>query len=188
MPVRVGIVVENTSRDEVAVFPRVAVEYLTASGEAAPEGWSGNGQPTGVAAIYPGQRAGLAAYFSIDATVIKTVRVRATGAVWLARSDAATWASPVSATDVKLVHTGSPKASLVTFTAHSGYTDPVMVHPYAIYRDASGRILGSSDVDRIGALALAPGTSAGSIAVTDWLPPGLDPTRIEVYLHATGLT
>jgi len=67
------------------------------------------------------------------------------------------------------------------------YGGPVNALPYAIFRDASGRILGSTDTSRSTALELAPGDSVGSITVTDWLPAGLDTAHIEVYLRPTGL-
>jgi hypothetical protein len=189
-PVRVGIVVENTSRTQVAAAPKITVRYLDQTGKPVPEQWSGNGAASGPGAVFPGQRVGYVAFFSIDAVTVSRVDVQVLGASWMAPTEAAGWTqSPLTATGASLQRTGSPKVSVIAFTAHSGYRGMIGAVPVAIYRDPSGKIVGGSHFDQIlGLQHYPPGTAAGSLTVTDWLPADLDPTHIDVYLSvAVGL-
>jgi hypothetical protein len=184
-PVYLGIVVENTSRDEVALNPTIRVQYLDGTGKVLPEGWSGNGAAAGAGAIFPGQRVGLSAHFGIDATTVGRIDVTAVNAAWLRPAEVKRWASRLMATDVALLHTASPKANIVTFKAHSEYPGPVGATPFAVFRDASGKIIGASHIDSLQATSFPPGVADGSITFdglgNSWLPANLDPARIEVY-------
>jgi hypothetical protein len=184
-PVYLGIVVENTSRDEVAISPTIRVQYLDGTGKVVPEGWSGNGAAAGAGTIFPGQRIGLRAMFSIDATPISRIEVTAVNAAWLRPDDAKPWGSRLTASDVALVHTASPRANIVTFKAHSEYGRMVSAVPFAIFRDASGKIIGAGSADSLQAKSFPHGVADGSITFDglgeSWLPANLDPARIEVY-------
>lgn len=80
----------------------------------------------------------------------------------------------------------SPKATIVAFTAHSGYPHTVAAVANAIYRDSSGKVIGSSHIGPLDRQYFPSGTADGSITVTDWLPANLAESRTEVYLTRVG--
>ncbi|MBF9132849.1 hypothetical protein I0C86_28400 [Plantactinospora sp. S1510] len=187
MPVRAAIIVENTSRDQVAIAPNFIARYLDLAGKGVVEYAAKSDENTlSTDAIFPGARVGIAAFFNNSDTTVRTMTVRAVDAVWLPLADARRWVSPVTATNVRTIRSGSPKATIVAFTARSDYSEPRSAVANAIYRDSAGRIIGSSDPSGGHRQHFPAGTADGSITVTDWLPTNLDDSRTQVFLSGVG--
>ena len=186
-PVRAAIIVENTSKDQVAIAPTFIARYLDPAGRGVVEYAAKSDENTLTTdAIFPGERVGIAAYFNNSDTTVARLTVRAVDAAWLSPVDARPWVSTITATNVKTIRSGSPKAMIVAFTAHSGYPDMVAAVANAIYRDSSGKIIGSSHIGALDRQYFPSGTADGSITVTDWLPANLDESRTQVYLTRAG--
>ena len=125
-------------------------------------------------------------YFNIDSITIATMTARTGSPSWVSLSDSTTWVSRLVAADVTIIRTGSPNATIIAFQAHNEYLSTVTGVAYAVYRDAAGTILGSSHVPAYDPQYFPPGTSQGSITVTDWFPSQLDDSRTEIYLTRIG--
>ncbi|MFC6020408.1 hypothetical protein ACFP2T_30090 [Plantactinospora solaniradicis] len=187
MPVRAAIIVENTSRDQVAIAPSFIARYLDPAGKGIVEYAAKSDENIlSTDAIFPGARVGIAVFFNNSDTTVRTMTVRAVDAAWLPPADARRWVSPLTATNVRTIRSGSPKATIVAFTARSEYPGPVTAVADAIYRDSAGRIIGSSDAGERHRQHFPAGTADGSITVTDWLPANLDESRTQVFLSRAG--
>ncbi|MFC7478800.1 hypothetical protein ACFQX7_00280 [Luedemannella flava] len=144
-PVHSAFIVENTSRDQVALSPTIVVRYLDRAGKAIVEYAAETADKRLTAEVLrPGQRVGIVDYFNISGRKVARVEVRAVGAVWLDPADPRASGSTITADGVSLIRTGVPEASIVAFTAHSAYPATVSAVANAVYRDRAGKILGAA--------------------------------------------
>jgi hypothetical protein len=181
-PVQAAFVLENTSKDQVAVDLEVTVRYFDDAGHGVVES---DQMPAArvlpLGSVWPGQRVGVTDFVNVDATKVVRMSVTVGAASWVAPTRLDPALRPhLWTTDVTTIPTGSSNVTILAFSTHNGGPNPLSARANALYRDKSGKLIGSSHA--YGQLYYPPGISRGSIALRpdDWIPPTADLTRTEI--------
>ncbi len=185
-----GIVLENTSQTHVAFDAEFSVTMFDASGQPVTDqmkqdvGQDSTHVTTTVEFAAPGQRFGIGreTYVPRGSTVTR-VTAEVGNVSWLATKDVRT--ARLTTGDVATSYDPGKKRTTVRFTVESEY--PVRLHPLAvaIFRDASGTIVGgtSPEDSKTGKDDYPPGASQQEIRSIAPLPGNADINRTEVYVY-----
>jgi hypothetical protein len=178
-----GIVVENTSKDAVAVKTSATVRIIDAAGKAITDRTArATDVQREIGVVFPGQRVGIGGDTYVDRPGAATLTIEIGAAMWLPPGNRVIPVAKATAGEVKTEHSGGSAA--LTFTVTSEYDD-LLDDPsaQAVFRDPSGKIVGGTAPHRTAASdQYRPGRSPGRINTTYGTPPGTDDSKTEIYI------
>ena len=185
-----GIVLENTSQAQAAFDAAVLVTMVDAAGQTGSDqtagtGTAGEAQVTATLALAaPGQRVGVGreVYVPHGATVTD-LKIQVGEASWAKVGDLRV--ARLVASQVRTSVDAAHRRATITFTVESGYTVGLEPSAIAIYRDASGAVVGgtSPEDSKIGNGNYPSGTSKQEIRTRAPVPQRADVNRTEVYVY-----
>jgi hypothetical protein len=180
-----GVLLENTSRDQVAYGAEISVTMLDASGQPVGDRIEKSTRVTkDLKVVTPQQRIGLGRYVYVDrGRTVTSVRVEI-GASWW-RPAAGTRIAPLTTSGLSAAVLEDERVVKVRFTVENGYPIAVKRVAMALFRDAGGAIVGGTGPEEVQASLgdFPPGRSPGEIESIGGPPPGVDLDRTEVYVY-----
>jgi hypothetical protein len=189
-----GILLENTSRTQVAFDAQVVITMLDAAGRLVTDTFENSDRVTdNLRFALPGQRVGLGRYTYVPrGRTVASVRVEFGDAWWLPPADvriAPLTTSRVTTSVTQILIRGRYRPEVrVDFTVDNGYPIAVNRTPVALLRNAAGTIVGGTGPEEKAESVFGhftPGRSKGEIRSIGSPPPGMDLTRTEVYVYPT---
>lgn len=186
LPVRAAIIIENTSKTRMAYLPTVIAHFLDPAGRSVMEfDEQEAGKRLVGGPIYPGGRTAITTYFHNGDQPIVDLKIEVVGADWSVLPPSSRGSAPLAAHDVTTIRSGADGLVVLAFKVHSDYSYQVKGLANAVFRDATGRIIGGTKRE-YETQDYLPGVSPGSIVDSDWYPDNVDDSRTEVYLIRQG--
>jgi hypothetical protein len=182
-----GVLLENTSADQVAYDAQIFVTLLDSGGQPVSDRLEKSTRVSKTLRFAaPQQRIGLGQYVYVDrGRAVTSVRVEIGDSWWLPASGARI--APLTTSELKADSTDGGDAMRVTFTVDNGYAVAVKRVAIALVRNTAGAIVGGTGPEEVkDSLGdFAPGRSQGEIRSLGSPPVGVDFSRTEVYVYPT---
>lgn len=129
--------------------------------------------------IMPGRTQAITELTYVATDTVESVDVSIDGTEWVSAQDDRFM--PLSADDVTATADGN--GATLTFTVDSPYTKELtQVQTYAIFKDASGKLLGGSSATDVDPSTYVPGVNEVEIDISAGVPPEWDPESTEIYI------
>jgi len=182
-----GVLLENTSPDQVAFDAEIFITLLDASGRPVSDRIEKSTRVTKILRFAtPKQRTGIGQYVYVDrGRAVTGVKVEIGDSSWLPAADVRI--APLTTSGLTATTTGGGHTVRIRFTLDNGYPVAIKRVAMALLHDRAGAIVGGTGPEEVRASLgdFTPGRSPGEIQSLGGPPPGVDLARTEVYVYPT---